>query len=203
MNDLEVAVRPVLTRIHKGASNTISKESQAILASWAAKTAVTIQYVGTNPFVPRNHLDWLYKTHRPHPDTVVWLARYDGPKIISTISRTLIFTQPGLDNTNRNYGQVVTFVVGSLLFIILSIYLKNHRVIVTIPKQLANHLNLIWPTNLPVVWPNTGLDDPMRLGLIDLDWTKAIELIPKNQIQKHRVLLLPEIRSWTEKTLSG
>ena len=121
MSDLETDAARVVADVHDGRSLLINSDQQGILASWAAKTAVTTQYLGNCPEVPMRVRQWLYTNHTPPPNTSVWVARYDGPGITTSVSRQLVIGE-GQGTSLTPDMQAVSFSIGSLFFIVLSMY---------------------------------------------------------------------------------
>ena len=178
MASLEDSVRDIIPAIHNGTKHSITPKEQAVLASWASKTAVVIQYMDPNPIVPEYRRKWLYNHHTPPPDTSVWIARYNGASIASGQTADLFFhTEP--KPLSFPQGQAVWFHVGSLIFVVLSIYIKNVAIRPQFPIGLAIHLFPIWPQRVQnLSWPSVGLDNALRAELYYIDWGKVLYFYP-------------------------
>jgi len=174
MASLEDNARDIITTIHSGTKYSITSEEQTLLASWASKTAVIIQYMDSNPVVPEYRRKWLFIHHTPPPDTSVWIARYDGASVAGGLTAELFF-QMEPKPLSFPQGQAVWFSIGSLVFVVLSIYIKNVAVRPQFPVSLASHLFPIWPQRIQgLSWPSTGLDDTLRTALYGIDWGEAL-----------------------------
>lgn len=178
MEKLESSVRDVITTLHNGTKHSITPEEQTLLSSWASKTAVVIQYMDSNPIIPKPRRKWLSIHHTPPPDTSVWIARYEGDGIVGSLTADLFFkTEP--KPLRFPDGQAVWFTVGSLVFVVLSIYIKDVVIRPQFPVVLANHLFPIWPQRIKGLrWPSTGLDDALRDMLYGIDWGKVLHFSP-------------------------
>jgi hypothetical protein len=187
MSDLENNVLEIISNLHNGRWLLIASEQQNILASWAAKTAVTTQYLNTGPVVPIRTRQWLYTHHTPPPDTAVWITRYDGAGIVTLLSK-MLFIRGNPKSSLTPDMQAVFFSIGSLLFIVLSIYrfFEDVSFRTEFPVDIFPHLFKIWPIASPFIsWPNEGLDDSLRNQLYNIDWgeTLVFRLSPQ-QAQK-------------------
>ena len=174
MSELENHVIEIISNVLKGHWLSISVEHQELLASWAVKTAIMIQHVGTAPVVPIRRRKWLYTHHTPPPDTAVWLARYDGEGIASALCRTL-FIHSNPKNLLAPDAHSVFFSIGCLVFVVVSIYIKNVTVRAEFPISVAPHLFKIWPMPKSFIpWPSQGLDEPLRQQLYKVDWSNTL-----------------------------
>ncbi len=180
MSSLETSVGDIIPTIHRGTKHSITPEEQTLLASWASKTAVAIQYMDSNPIVPKYRRKWMFDYHTPPPDTSVWIARYDGASIAGGQTVDLFFHMKMKPKPlSFPHGQAVCFSVGSLVFAVLSIYIKNVAVRPQFPVNLAKHLFPIWPQRIQnLSWPRTGLDNTLRTALYYIDWGKVLHFYP-------------------------
>lgn len=173
MSELENNVIEVISNIIKGQRLSISLEHQELMASWAVKTAVMIQYLNTIPAVPIRRRKWLYTHHTPPPDTAVWIARYDGAGIATALSRSLFFGG-NPKNLLTPDAHSIFFSIGCLIFVVLSIY-KNVTVRTEFPVNIAPHLFKIWPPRKSFIyWPIKGFDEPLRQQLFNIDWGNTL-----------------------------
>jgi hypothetical protein len=179
MSDLEAAVMDVIPLIYDGTKKLITQDEQNILANWAVKTAIMIQYTGPKPFVPPLRRKWVFEYHTPPPDTCIWIARYDGEGIATAVSRKLIIdSNPKI--INRPNGQAVFFSIGSLFFVVICLYFKDVRV--ELPPPVTEYLFQIFPTKTPhIFWPDTGIDDTIRVNICDVSkWNFILRFYQPN-----------------------
>lgn len=173
MSNLETNVIEIISNLLRGHWLSISLEQQKMLASWAAKTAIMIQYFDSMPVVPIRRRKWLYTHHDPPRDTAIWIARYDGGGIATAISRSL-FISSNPKNVLIPDAHSIFFSIGSVLFIVLSIY-KNVSVRTEFPRNIAPHLFKIWPIGKTFIyWPTQGLNESVRQQLYDVDWSDIL-----------------------------
>ncbi|MCP3682534.1 MAG: hypothetical protein GY861_07565 [bacterium] len=182
MSNLENEVMAILPEIFNGTKSSITYDEQSILASWATKTAITIQYTDKRPLVPIRRRKWLLNNRTPPPDTSVWIARYDGEGLATVISKDL-FVEGNAKSLSHPNGQVVLFSIGSVFFVVLCLYLKNAEYRLEFPTSIEKHLFQIWPSKgQDVNWPLNGLDDSTRVDLYDIkkwDFILRFYLLPK------------------------
>ncbi|MEE9202824.1 MAG: hypothetical protein V3U31_06500, partial [Dehalococcoidia bacterium] len=177
MTMLEEGAGEIITAVLGGTKHSIASEEQALLASWAAKTAVMIQYLNPKPNVPERRRRWLFTHQNPPPDTGVWLARYDGAFVATSLSKELCIVNNNTETPNCPEGHVVFFNHRSLMFVVLSLYLEDVALRVKFPTRLENHLFQIWPkTTQTLTWPKLGLDDSLRTALISANLGTAFFL---------------------------
>ncbi len=179
MSKLEEGTMGIISAIHTNAKRSITSEEQHLLASWATKTAIMAQYLNRNPMVPEPRSKWLFKHHRPPPDTLVWIARYDGAGV-ATIVTNHLFIKGNPERLNAPDGQVVFFSIGILFFVVLSLYIefkefRNIGIRTVFPERLKGHLLRICPEDSPLLfWPFEGIDDSLRIELQNLDWGETL-----------------------------
>ncbi len=182
MSKLEEDTIGIISAIHTNAKRSITSEEQQLLASWATKTAVMVQYVNTNPIVPEPRRKWLFKNHTPPPDTLVWIARYDGAGIATVLTEHL-FIKDNPGRLNSPHGQAVFFSIGVLFFVVLSLYMefKNIGIRTVFPERLDGHLLRLWPQTSPLLfWPFQGINDSLRTELENLDWGETLRFLLLN-----------------------
>lgn len=152
LSQIEQTVRRIIKRMQEGAT-VLSQEEQLILATWATKTAITLQYTKRVPAVPVRRRKWLYEHQTPPPDTGVWMATYTGDRAIRGISQELFINQAETEATAHPNGQLVTFIIGSVMFIVITFYVKT-TISIRYPPRLQEHLLAIWPATGSILpWP--------------------------------------------------
>lgn len=80
MSDLEVRAKPVLAPLILGQEVALSEDDQALVALWAVKTAMMLEFIHpvNNRAIPAAHYEYLYQRRKVPPGTVIWLLDYDG-----------------------------------------------------------------------------------------------------------------------------
>ena len=80
MSDLETATEPVLTPLILGEERTLTAEEVDVLALWAAKTAVTTQFVMRDSGeIPRRQAAQIFERQRPAAEMQVFIAQMAEP----------------------------------------------------------------------------------------------------------------------------
>jgi hypothetical protein len=150
MNDLEASARSPVTALVKGETFTLSTEQVAIVATWAAKTALMAEF--THPesnATPAEHYRQLYETRLPPPGMHVWAAPIDAEDwalrmqhlgVLYGDPRETDIIQPcNTHSTTIGLGRVVFCVMGT-----------------TNPAVEFPHLDEIPPFGAIRVWPAAG-----------------------------------------------
>ncbi len=79
MSRLESAAKPILTPMILGEPVTLSTADQQVVAAWATKTALVLEYSHRDrPIVAPAQLLHFGQTQSPFPDSLVFLAAFDG-----------------------------------------------------------------------------------------------------------------------------
>jgi hypothetical protein len=93
MSDLEAAVKPILRPLMRGKPTTVLKRQQAIIARWAAKTAMTYDYrlhLKGNPlYFTQDERDRMFSSRRALPTTYVFAGHYIGPRSVTATARAI------------------------------------------------------------------------------------------------------------------
>lgn len=150
MSRLEGAARPLLEPMIRGERQTLSSAQQQVVAYWALKTTMMIDFAQEEEFrsVPPADYARLYKAGTVLPNTFVWLAAAEFGRGALAQHRTLEF---GLDgHTLNGYGGVVN--VGHLVISVVKVDFGNGRVI-NIGGPLGPALVPLWPTRRTLQWP--------------------------------------------------
>jgi hypothetical protein len=117
MQDLDGVVRSFLAKMVDGEETRLSPRKQALLARWAARTAVVMEYADDNPRrIPRAACAFLRRVG-VHAGTQVLLGRSDGNAIGLSHERDLFRrTVDGVEH----YMPQATFVIGSVFLQVLT-----------------------------------------------------------------------------------
>jgi hypothetical protein len=153
MHELEDACIPILTPMIRleGVPATVTVPQQRVLAFWAMKTALMLEFVNGGDRVPKEHYEWLY-AHREArelpPGCFVWLAGYAAEtRLAWSRPKQLILT--GLVSGSRRYGYLLTFTVGHLVAQV-GYFGAGDEMQIEGPFEVANQ---IWPILGPQTWP--------------------------------------------------
>jgi hypothetical protein len=122
MESLETATRPVLGPLLLGAapgtSRLLDPDQQAIVATWAVKTALLLalsKFRGEDHgWIPVSTLQWLRQHHdsrMPPPGTRVWMGGLSTSDIPASVQAACLY-----DADRQPAAQCVTFSVGCVLF---------------------------------------------------------------------------------------
>jgi hypothetical protein len=166
MKKLEDEVSDWGSRMILGESVRLTPERQAILATWAAKTAIMMEFNdvatrGTSKAQYRH----IYEHNEPPPVTLVWIGRYEGQqwksrfRHIGWLSR--MREDPPVHHASRMNSQTTTIVCGQLF-----IHVAATTVAEFAPPgfrgKTARDLRQIWPIQ-------DGFDWPLQTVLTDDD----------------------------------
>lgn len=80
--ELDALVAPLLSdSVQVGGPMLLDVGQQALVARWAVKHAMLLDYLGPGPrLIPTHHLPWFHEHQTPLPHTSVWLGRYGLPE---------------------------------------------------------------------------------------------------------------------------
>jgi hypothetical protein len=80
MSQLEQQVKPILTPMLLDQPRNLTASEQHTLATWATKTALTMQgaKIGGDRFTPAADYHWFHDHRAPLPNAHIWLCRYGG-----------------------------------------------------------------------------------------------------------------------------
>jgi hypothetical protein len=155
MSNLEGRVRPILSPMLLGQPTTLGASEQALVAFWAVKTAMVLEYTQptTQRGIPQVHRDYLYHRRQAPPTALVSLAAYNGPSIGPIYVQTNYTLQhvglPLPPDDARPNAYAASFGIGELVFEILGYVIPANVEFVEGPATI-----LIWPDPRPHVnWP--------------------------------------------------
>lgn len=125
LSQLETRVRPTLTPLITGERRNLIGNEQALLATWAAKTAMVAEYFRpTDRGISQDERTWLMDRLTPPAKWFVWIAAYNGKEwgnlAITQVRIALNPTPITRPSDARYYGQATTFGVGHILFCVVS-----------------------------------------------------------------------------------
>lgn len=155
MNDLENAARPFLIPMLQGHGKHLHRGGQELVAAWAVKTTLAVHLTTPEKAAPEEHYREMSRTHRPPPDTYVWLAAYDGsgPIAYHQSSELSGETPTGLPVK----GYATTLAVGHFVFQVVGYEGLDEEVTFTAQGDLAQVVLGIRPFTGRIVWPPQGV----------------------------------------------
>lgn len=170
LSDLEEKVKPILTHLIRGEQVNLPIESQVLLATWAAKTAIIAEK--SNPRengISQTERSWLMINQIPPETWAVWVAGYNGEtwrelNLFQERGRLQVtpVRRPGIQ---IDYVHATTWGMGRVVFLVVGTTLKMAPEIFN--RIDGNGLFKIW-TPLPrsILFPSySTLDDPKVTAL--------------------------------------
>ena len=168
MAGLENRAKPVLKQLIRGESCRLGPEEQNILATWAAKTAMTAECKRTRPDgTTRQEREYLKQKLRPPPHWLVWLAGYDGAswKELTVFQSRGNLRMPavGLPGPKVNYVQATTFGMGRVVFRTIGTTFSDSAAIIA---GIGDDGFIRLHPNLPssVIWPPAATLNDRQIG---------------------------------------
>jgi hypothetical protein len=172
MADLEGAVRPALEPLLLGAapgtSRVLDPDEQAVLATWAVKTALLLalgKFRGRDHgWIPVSTLKWLHQHHDsriPPPGTRVWMGGFNTSDIPASVQTACLY-----DASREPAAQCVTFTVGCVLFQVFATRQEDSDITPDIDAWLAPKgpyaaaLLQIAPSSTAIRWPPEAVFGP-------------------------------------------
>lgn len=158
MSDLEAQAQPILTPMVLGEARVLNATDQHLLATWATKTALTMQgaNIGGERMLSSEQYRWFGEHRAPLPSSHVWLchwrARPEQPLVIHQWGMTVQkLGEPEPKEGDALNGFGIVFTIGYVAFWLAGYELPGA------PRTRASsddtHL-LIWPALGPTVrWP--------------------------------------------------
>ena len=195
MSALEKAVKPILgPMMTKGWVTPLSPPTQRLLAFWAVKTALVIEYLHPrHRVVPDAHYSALYAAQSPPPGVMVWIARRNayGDLMSSSLKEAIGGVHIAADNPSlqrrvlqlANSGQAkmyrFTFTIGHVVF---QVFGHNFPMKMEIGggEALADVVQRIWPIDEDITWPAARCIEDIPNGLLGLHaaWNPPADQAP-------------------------
>lgn len=165
MHDLEDELKPTLENLIPGNSFTLTEWAQRRLATWAAKTAMTAEFIEPDTAgISFEHREYLRLSRDPPRHFHIWAGHFIGDRHQSRIFHhsgyfTFGHLEPGAEKTVPKNTQATLICIGRAVLQII------HSDVAGLQFQLNNEeiskLRRIWPpigNNLD--WPpSRSLDD--------------------------------------------
>jgi hypothetical protein len=159
-NQIETIAQPFLISLINGDQTEINTAMQRILATWAAKTAMTAEYLHPSKVViHQDERTWLRKHLSPPVGWNVWIGTYHG-----MAWRELAIQQhagklriPTIDNgaLNEHNFELTILGMGRLIFVVVSSsWPQMQKVIASLGAPILG-LSQVWPVVQSIVtWPH-------------------------------------------------
>lgn len=151
-NDVKAVLRPIVL----GTDCDLTPSAQALLATWAVKTALMINLLDpASAFIPLGRYREFGQERRALSSTVVWIGGYVGMRFVAWTSQSPLYLgdpRPELPN-----AFVTTFTAFRVVFQVLGYFTKGGATLTDgRPASLALHR--IWPPRRETLrWPRAGL----------------------------------------------
>ncbi len=167
MSQLEGEAKPLIGPMVVGkAAIAMMAESQTLLARWALKTALMVQYLQPQVLIPERFYTSFHRRGLPSSNGRVWLASYDGKSIPSGHHSYLLdvsgTTPSGEVHRGNAFG--VTFHVDKLVLQVFDHDLPGElglRFPQSVGQQFDGAVLPIWPAGRTRSWPpSRRLDEP-------------------------------------------
>lgn len=148
----------------------LDPEQQALLATWATKTALLFEFAARQHWVggrPQEgyeaseaEMAWLIEKLKPPPRSRVWIGAFDARNVINSRHEACLLHLP-----NSLDAHVTTLTVGYVAF---QVYTINYVIAEArsipefnvMPENIEALLTRIWPTQLRTIsWPGVAFTD--------------------------------------------
>ncbi len=197
MSQLESEVKPVLTPLILGQTCQLSAADQELIATWAIKTAITMQHTvpGEEGFPPKAAHTWLRTKRTPPPRYRVFLGavtpiedkqplRWEQSKaLVVGAPNAAAAASPKLVNTF-----VTMLLAGHVVFQVIGDFRVDRKG--GVPAIAPRLFDRVWPVRAPLVWPGIRFSRPqmMMLSQSEARQTNAaltIEWYPPIMLGRH------------------
>ncbi len=162
MSNLEHRAQPTLTAMFHGKRTVLTPSDQLLLATWATKTAIALQYLDKRGREPSwQHRRWIAANASPPPGVAVCLGAYSGEKLMRCLMKNQYLPWAPGDLGDRDNPAIhwITFNLGQLVIQTLFIT-TSLEIDVRIPLEYEAYLAPIWPNrDRDVVWPPPSILD--------------------------------------------
>ena len=163
MSVQEKDVKPTLSRMILGPQpneppcQTLTPAQQEVLATWAVKTAFMIDFCGkAAPIIPTGYYQQLRMYRRALPNTVVWVAGYNGNQcaVFAAHGGLHIGIEPGLSPN----AFMTVFTAYRVIFKVFGYIGPAFPQDVSYDSAFGHGVSQIWPvTGHSIEWPRNGM----------------------------------------------
>ncbi|MGH9199317.1 MAG: hypothetical protein ACRD1T_26755, partial [Acidimicrobiia bacterium] len=156
---IEAAAKPILLPMIRGEETRLTREKQAVVSLWMAKTMMVFDRSHPRTSViPEDDLRYVRANNEPPPAAVGWLSNYSGEKYVAVhVSSTSPYAIPGENASDP--GWVSSLVLESLMMQMV----KRPGLLDDAPRFFdeTGDLNVqVWPPpDDHIVWPPTRAKD--------------------------------------------
>jgi hypothetical protein len=153
MNRLEMDARPLLTPLFHAEKIVLRPDDQAVIAAWAAKTALMLEFVT----LPRHrgadaqHYKDLAAQRRAPEKVHVWLARYEGPAHVQFAHLPLDIADDATGPPPHPNGFVVALIIRRLVTYVMG-HSHPQDLYIDIEGDAGKAVTQIWPKR-NITWP--------------------------------------------------
>ena len=115
MQEMDVAITPIVCPLIRGEQHVLSHEDRVSLAAWIAKVALVNESLsGAAKVVPDSEYHRFFHERRPMEAQPIHLANYTGNTFVQTSSSRGLAIVNGQDGSKAQ-ATLITFVIGSLV----------------------------------------------------------------------------------------
>lgn len=173
-NNIEDVAKPIITRLLSANRSSIDAATQKVLATWAAKTVMTAEWVYPNKVVlHQSERNWLKSALAPPIGWTIWIGNYSGitwgELAIQQHAAKLRFTT--IDDGDMAEHNFIFTIIGMRRLMIVAVSSSWPRVQEIIDSLGAPHPALlqVWPiVNDEITWPQifsvTDMDADILAG---------------------------------------
>lgn len=156
MSDLESHASPIVGPMLKGGTQGLSVEQQALVATWATKTAMTLDqsYTPSERVFTPEQCKWPMQHKLPLPGVIVQLGRYVGTGDFLAIAHNDLYrtaipvgTSPGAPDASRSIIRLDQLVMEVTVTEDAELDLRATG------ANIGDVLIKIWPSVAAAVWP--------------------------------------------------
>jgi hypothetical protein len=165
MSSLEAEVKPIAASLARGIPLTLLTEGQRVLAFWALKTTIMLEY--THDATRSASSAERYSIYRGRNDrrlpkhAKVWIGWFDDGQVLSCsyfhrASTVVPPDEPWRRPPRRPNVQATVFLLGHLLLVVFSGTMTGADELFFPLYPFENFLHCLTPPHTPVRWPNTA-----------------------------------------------
>ena len=156
MGGLETRVKPILAPLLDDSSCDLTHGSVRSLATWAAKSAITIGYTDRETMcIPLKHRQWLMEHDEPPPNTTIWLARREEDVTVEVAMRSVFLgtSQDELSQLRDEPGNtyMLVFSLRRVCIFVFGTTLTDH--VMSPTGEQSQCFVQLWPNPEPLTWP--------------------------------------------------
>jgi hypothetical protein len=156
MSDLETQSSPIVGPMLKGSKQGLSIEQQALLATWATKTAMALDqtYPSSEQVFTTESCKSLMEKKLPSPGVIVHLGRYVGDGDFLAIAHNDLYktaipagTRPRPPDASRSFIRLDQLIIEVTITQDAKLDLRATG------RDITDMIIKIWPSAAPLAWP--------------------------------------------------